>query len=103
MDRDAPDILPDNPAFFKIRYPAGYRILQFAGYPANLLTVRYQYHNNLLDFHWNIAIRTLFLATKIVSLPDIRYPAFRLAVYPAKPVSGASLLMEVSVPVLFLK
>jgi hypothetical protein len=24
--RDAPDIRPDNPAFFDIRYPAGYRI-----------------------------------------------------------------------------
>jgi hypothetical protein len=23
--RDAPDIRPDNPAFFDIRYPAGYR------------------------------------------------------------------------------
>ena len=26
--RDAPDIRPDNPAFFYIRYLAGYRILQ---------------------------------------------------------------------------
>jgi hypothetical protein len=26
FDRDAPDIRPDNLAFFKIRYPAGYRI-----------------------------------------------------------------------------
>jgi hypothetical protein len=24
--RDAPDIRPDNPAFFDIRYPAGYQI-----------------------------------------------------------------------------
>jgi hypothetical protein len=24
--RDAPDIRPDNPAFFYIRYPAGYQI-----------------------------------------------------------------------------
>jgi hypothetical protein len=24
--RDAPDIPPDNPAFFDIRYPAGYQI-----------------------------------------------------------------------------
>jgi hypothetical protein len=42
-----PDIRPDNPAFFDIRYPAGYRILlagypagyrilKLAGYPANL-------------------------------------------------------------------
>jgi hypothetical protein len=40
-----PDIRPDNPAFFEIRYlagyrillagyPAGYRILKIAGYPA---------------------------------------------------------------------
>jgi hypothetical protein len=28
------DIRPDNPAFFKIWYPAGYRILQIAGHPA---------------------------------------------------------------------
>jgi hypothetical protein len=28
-----PDIRPDNPAFFDIRYPAGYRIL-LTGYPA---------------------------------------------------------------------
>jgi hypothetical protein len=28
-----PDIRPDNPAFFEIRYPAGYRIL-LAGYQA---------------------------------------------------------------------
>jgi hypothetical protein len=26
MSRDAPDIRPDNPAFFDIRYPAGYQI-----------------------------------------------------------------------------
>jgi hypothetical protein len=26
--RDAPDIRPDNPAFFDIRYPAGYQIAQ---------------------------------------------------------------------------
>jgi hypothetical protein len=26
--RDAPDIRPDNPAFFYIRYPAGYQIGQ---------------------------------------------------------------------------
>jgi hypothetical protein len=26
MGRDAPDIRPDNPAFFDIRYPAGYQI-----------------------------------------------------------------------------
>jgi hypothetical protein len=26
--RDAPDIRPDNPAFFDIRYPAGYQIGQ---------------------------------------------------------------------------
>jgi hypothetical protein len=42
------DIRPDNPAFFKIRYPAGipdliagypagYRILQIAGYPGRYL------------------------------------------------------------------
>jgi hypothetical protein len=33
--RDAPDIRPDNPAYFEIRYPAGYRIF-LAGYPAKL-------------------------------------------------------------------
>jgi hypothetical protein len=44
---DAPDIRPDNPVFFYIRhpagywirlagYPAGYRILKIAGYPAKL-------------------------------------------------------------------
>jgi hypothetical protein len=26
LTRDAPDIRPDNPAFFDIRYPAGYQI-----------------------------------------------------------------------------
>jgi hypothetical protein len=26
ITRDAPDIRPDNPAFFYIRYPAGYQI-----------------------------------------------------------------------------
>jgi hypothetical protein len=26
--RDAPDIRPDSPAFFDIRYPAGYQIAQ---------------------------------------------------------------------------
>jgi hypothetical protein len=26
--RDAPDIWPDNPAFFDIRYPAGYQLGQ---------------------------------------------------------------------------
>jgi hypothetical protein len=26
LNRDAPDIRPDNPAFFDIRYPAGYQI-----------------------------------------------------------------------------
>jgi hypothetical protein len=26
FSRDAPDIRPDNPAFFDIRYPAGYQI-----------------------------------------------------------------------------
>jgi hypothetical protein len=25
--RDAPDIRPDNPAFFDIQYPAGYQIV----------------------------------------------------------------------------
>jgi hypothetical protein len=43
-----PDIRPDNPAFFEIRYPAGYQI----------------------------------------ALPDIRYPAFGLAGYPAGRISG---------------
>jgi hypothetical protein len=28
LTRDAPDIRPDNPAFFDIRYPAGYKITQ---------------------------------------------------------------------------
>jgi hypothetical protein len=28
ISRDAPDIRPDNPAFFYIRYPAGYQIGQ---------------------------------------------------------------------------
>jgi hypothetical protein len=33
---DAPDIRPDNPAFFDIRYLAGYKIvLPDNGYPAN--------------------------------------------------------------------
>jgi hypothetical protein len=44
LTRDAPDIRPDNPAFFDIRYPAGYQIGQpdtdpisgKAGYPANV-------------------------------------------------------------------
>jgi hypothetical protein len=31
FSRDAPDILPDNPAFYKIRYLAEYRILKVAG------------------------------------------------------------------------
>jgi hypothetical protein len=26
FSRDAPDIRPDNPAFFDIQYPAGYQI-----------------------------------------------------------------------------
>jgi hypothetical protein len=35
--RDAPDIRPDIPAFFDIRYPAGYQIAQpDTGYPANV-------------------------------------------------------------------
>jgi hypothetical protein len=45
--RDAPDIRPDNPAFFDIRYPPGYRIAlpdirpdirqgRITGYPANV-------------------------------------------------------------------
>jgi hypothetical protein len=43
-DRDAPDIRPDNPAFFDIRYPAGYqivcRISGKAGYRIfNLITI----------------------------------------------------------------
>jgi hypothetical protein len=33
ITRDAPDIWPDNPALFDIRYPAGYRI-SLAGYTA---------------------------------------------------------------------
>jgi hypothetical protein len=28
VTRDAPDIRPENPAFFDIRYPAGYQIGQ---------------------------------------------------------------------------
>jgi hypothetical protein len=28
FNRDAPDIRPDNPAFFDIRYPTGYQIGQ---------------------------------------------------------------------------
>jgi hypothetical protein len=40
-------------------YPVGYRILQIAGYPAGnpvyLLTVTID-HDNLLDFHQNIAV-----------------------------------------------
>jgi hypothetical protein len=31
--RDSPDIRPDDPVFFDIQYPAGYRIW-LAGYPA---------------------------------------------------------------------
>jgi hypothetical protein len=47
-------------------YPAEYWILQIAGYPANLLT-------------------------------DLTgYPAFRLAEYPVKEVSGASLLKSIN-------
>jgi hypothetical protein len=35
INRDAPDILSDNPAFFDIRYPSGYRIaLPDIRYPA---------------------------------------------------------------------
>jgi hypothetical protein len=26
LNRDAPEIRPDNPAFYDIRYPAGYQI-----------------------------------------------------------------------------
>jgi hypothetical protein len=33
MFRDTPDIRPDHPALFDIRFPSGYRIA-LAGYPA---------------------------------------------------------------------
>jgi hypothetical protein len=62
-------IPPDNPAFFDIRYPAGYRILQAgylagyrilkiagypAGYPANLLIIYGTGTYYFLDFYQNI-------------------------------------------------
>jgi hypothetical protein len=65
FNRDEPDIRPDNPAFFYIRYPAGYQI----------------------------ACR---ISGRISSIrQDIQYPTFGLAGYPAKTVSGTSLVFKI--------
>jgi hypothetical protein len=70
---------PDNPTFpvsgrildLMAGYPAGYRILQIAGYPENLKC----YHDNLSGI-------------RLLDSPDIR-----AAGYLAKSVSGASLVI----------
>jgi hypothetical protein len=57
--RDAPDIRPDNPAFFGIRYPAGYQIAQpdirYGRIPDIRpdIRLRYSWSNDLLIFSSN--------------------------------------------------
>jgi hypothetical protein len=101
-------------------YPAGYRILQTAGYPAvypaNLLNVTmiiylFFIKRMQLFFFWqqklptekeNIHRSVIMIEPDIWPdirypaltdiRPDIRYPVFMLAGYPAKSVSGAFLM-----------
>jgi hypothetical protein len=56
-----PDIRPDNPAFFDIQYPAGYRIL-LAGYPAGYQILKIAgypagYSADLLTIFWYLLFR----------------------------------------------
>jgi hypothetical protein len=97
---------PDNPAFFDIRYPAGYPVRPDTGYPANDLLIfssnkaRKNLHkNNLVTrscfvlcllktiivkafFKQMISYFTKNIVVKKNIWPDIRYPA--LTGYPEK-------------------
>ena len=119
--RDGPDIrfsirYPAKSGHFSaIRYPAGYRISKTgypvseypAGYPANRILVWYFYSclkiwdvsiiwvtlsNNEQALKYPVSGRISGRISGIRHPPDIRYPVFKMAGYPAKLLSGPSLI-----------